>query len=84
MTILYTDLLHVRFNFISTSEASQILGISHLATSRLVRQGKIQGVKIGRSYMVPRASVQELAKTYVPCKGRPRMKRRYAPKWKTT
>lgn len=77
MTNIYNKLLHIRFDYMSTAEAARTLGITHLAASRLVRQGKLPGVKIGGNYMVPRVAMEELAKTYVPRRGRPRTKRKY-------
>lgn len=74
---MYMDLLRTRFNYISTAEASNILAVTPFAASRLVRQGKIPGVKIGGVYLVPRSAVLEFAEGYVPRRGRPRTKRRY-------
>ena len=47
MTNIYNELLHIRFDYMSTAEAASTLGITPIAASRLVRQGKIPGVKIG-------------------------------------
>ena len=77
MSISYMDLLKTRFDNISSSEAAAILGITQSAVSRLVREGKIPGVKIGRVYLIPRIGVHEYAKTHEPRRGRPRTKRRY-------
>ena len=86
MTIIYYELIKTRYQYISTREAAELLGITPLAASRLVRQGKIPGVKIGRIYVVPRTAVQEFARNYVPRRGRPRLKRKYtkrSPIWET-
>ena len=86
MTLIYVELLGARFNYISTREVAQMLRITPLAASRLVRQGKLPGVKIARVYMVPRAAVEQLANSYVPRRGRPRKKRKYtkrSPRWNT-
>ena len=77
MPISYMDLLKTRFDNISSSEAAAILGITPSAVSRLVREGKIPGVKIGRVYLIPRIGVHEYAKGHEPRRGRPRKKRRY-------
>ena len=77
MSISYMDLLKTRFDNISSSEAAAILGITTSAVSRLVREGKIPGVKIGRVYLIPRIAVHEYAKNHEPRRGRPRIKRRY-------
>ena len=71
------DLLKTRFDNISSSEAAGILGITTSAVSRLIREGKIPGVKIGRVYLIPRIGVYEYAKNHEPGRGRPRTKRRY-------
>ena len=80
MTYTYGELLETRFNYISSKEAAEILGITHLGASRLVRQGIIPGVKIGRVYVIPRTAVLEYGKGYVPRRGRPRIKRKYTKK----
>ncbi len=80
MTYIYGELLETRFNYITSKEAAEILGITHLGASRLVRQGKIPGVKIGRVYVIPRTAVLEYGKGYVPRRGRPRIKRKYTKK----
>ena len=77
MTILYNELLKFRFSYMTTGEVADVLGITLPAVSRLVRQGKIPGVKMGRAYLVPRAAVHEFAKTHVASRGRPRTKRKY-------
>ena len=77
MPISYMELLKTRFDHISSSEAATILGITPSAVSRLTREGKISGVKIGGVYLIPRIAVQEYAKEHEPRRGRPRKKRRY-------
>ena len=86
MTFSYEELLKVGFSYIGTKEVALVLGISPLAASRLVRQGKIPGIKIGGIYVVLRSAVLDFAKGYVPRRGRPRTKRKYtkgSPKWNT-
>ena len=78
------ELLAASASFMSSTEAARILGITPEAASRLVRQGKLPGVKIGRSYVIPRESVDSFSIGYVPARGRPRAKRKYtkrSPKW---
>ncbi len=72
------ELLKIRFDHISSSEAAAILGITPSAVSRLTREGKIPGVKIGGVYLIPRSAVQEYSKGYEGKRGRPKKKRRYA------
>jgi len=77
VTILYSELLKFRFSYITTGDVAEALGITLPAASRLVRQGRIPGVKMGRIYLVSRAAVHQFAKTYVASRGRPRKKRKY-------
>ena len=77
MTIEYNELLRIRFDYISTREMADFLGITHSAASRIVRTGKVPGIKIGRSYLVSRSGVEALATGYIPGRGRPRKKRKY-------
>ena len=79
-----TELLAVSASFMSSTEAARELGITPEAASRLVRQGKLPGVKIGRSYVIPRESVESFSIGYIPARGRPKTKRKYtkrSPKW---
>ena len=78
------DLSQVQAALMSSSDAARELGITPEAVSRLVRQGRLPGVKIGRSYVIPRESVDSFSIGYVPARGRPRAKRKYtkrSPKW---
>ena len=77
MTISYNELLRIRFEYISTKQMSEYLGITPSAASRVVRLGKVSGIKIGGSYLVSKAEVENLARTYKAHRGRPRKKRRY-------
>ena len=78
------ELLAASASFMSSAEAARKLGITPEAASRLVKQGKLPGVKIGQSYVIPRESVDSFSIGYVPARGRPRAKRKYtkrSPKW---
>jgi excisionase family DNA binding protein len=78
------ELLAASASFMSSAEAARKLGIRPEAASRLVKQGKLPGVKIGRSYVIPRESVDSFSIGYVPARGRPKAKRKYtkrSPKW---
>ena len=59
-------------SYITTTDAATLLRMNAKATGRLVRQGKIPAVKIANRWLIPRAFVDELAKTYVPKRGRPK------------
>ena len=77
-------LLAASASFMSSAEAALKLGIRPEAASRLVKQGKLPGVKISRSYVIPRESVDSFSIGYVPARGRPKAKRKYtkrSPKW---
>ena len=84
ITTEMTELPQVQAALMSSSDAARKLGITPEAASRLVRQGKLPGVKIGRSYVIPRESVGSFSIGYVPARGRPKTKRKYtkrSPKW---
>ena len=70
--------------YITTTDASKILGIKPKSAGLLARQGRIPAEKIANRWLIRRAAVEELAETYVPRVGRPRTKRKYtkrSPKW---
>ena len=70
--------------YITTTEAAAILTIHPKSAGLLVRQGKLPAVKLSNRWLIPRMVVEEMAKTYVPKRGHPRMKRKYtkrSPKW---
>ncbi len=64
-------------NYITTAEAAKILSIDPKSAGALVRTGTIPGVKLANRWLVSRAFVEEMAKTYHGQRGRPRTKRRY-------
>ncbi len=64
-------------NYITTAEAAKILSIDPKPAGALVRAGTIPGVKLANRWLVPKAFVEEMAKTYHGQRGRPRTKRRY-------
>ena len=64
-------------NYITSSEATRILGLRPYGVQKLIRRGKLPGEKVANRWFIPRAAVEELAKTYVPRRGRPRQKRKY-------
>ena len=71
-------------SYIPTSEAARILSIDPKSAGHLVRIGTIPGVKIANRWLVSRALVEEMAKTYIAQRGRPRTKRKYtkrSPVW---
>ena len=64
-------------SYMPSAEAARILGVHPVAVAQLARKGKIRAVKIANRWLIPRAFVEEFAKTYIPRRGRPRQKRRY-------
>jgi len=45
--------------YLTTSEASETLGYTIQHTRRLVREGRLQGAKMGRDWMILRESLAE-------------------------
>ena len=64
-------------SYIPTSEAARILSIDPKSAGHLVRAGTIPGVKIANRWLVSRALVEDMVKTYHGHPGRPRNKRKY-------
>ena len=61
----------------TSPEAARTLGVHYVAVAQLARKGRIPAVKIANRWLVPRAFVEEFAKTYEGRRGRPRTKRKY-------
>ena len=79
-------MLGLNENFISSGEAARLLGIHPLAVQPLILRGQLPAEKIANRWLIPRKAVEEMAKTYVPRRGRPRTKRKYtkrSPKWQS-
>lgn len=55
----------------STSYVAERLGINRQSAARLVRDGRIPAVRVGRTWVVRVADLEEFAKTYAPGAGRP-------------
>nr|AJG38136.1 MerR-SF superfamily helix-turn-helix DNA-binding domain-containing protein [bacterium enrichment culture clone fosmid MGS-K1] len=70
-------MVRVEDNYVGSSEVASILGIHHFAVQRLLRSGRIPSEKIANRWLIPRAAVEEFAKTYEPRVGAPRIKRKY-------
>ena len=63
--------------YISSFEATKILGIHPMSIQKLFQGGKLPGEKIANRWLVRRTDFEEFAKGYVPKVGRPRTKRKY-------
>ena len=57
---------------IGSTEVGHRLGIHPLSASRLIRQGKLRGSMVGRTWVVRAEDVERLARTYEGRRGRPR------------
>ena len=67
--------LDVNADYMSSPQAAKILRITYVGVAQLARQGKIPAVKIANRWLIPRAFVEEFARTYEGKRGRPRKKR---------
>ena len=67
----------LRDSYISSSEAAEILGLRPYGIQKLIRRGQLPAEKVANRWFIPRAFVEEFAKTYEPRRGRPRTKRKY-------
>jgi excisionase family DNA binding protein len=63
--------------YMSSSEAALTLNIHIDTVSRLAREGQIPAQMLARRWFIHRSFVEEMARTYVGKRGRPRIKRRY-------
>ncbi len=66
-----------RSQYISSTEAARILGLRPFGIQKIIKRGAIPAEKIANRWLVPKAFIEEFAKTYVPKVGRPRTKRKY-------
>ena len=81
---IYSEMEELTGLYISTTEVAKILSIDPKSAGSLARTGKIPGVKLANRWLVSRAFVEEMAKTYHGQRGRPRTKRKYtkrSPNW---
>jgi len=46
-------------NFLNTKQTSELLNLSPLTITRLIREGKINAFKIGREWVVTQESIEE-------------------------
>lgn len=47
----------MKIDFISTSEAAKILGISRVAVFNKIKLGKIEAIKVGRNFVIRKRDV---------------------------
>jgi excisionase family DNA binding protein len=62
----------VKIKLVSASEAAKKLGVHLKTASRLMRQQKIDAIKVANRWLVDEATLEQFAKTYVGKKGRPK------------
>ena len=60
--------------YMSSTEAAAVLGLRPYVIQKLIKRGRLPGEKIANRWLVPRPFVEELVKTYVPKRGRPKTK----------
>ena len=70
-------------DYVTTTEASRILGIHPLAVSHICAEGRLPAEKIAYRWLIDRSRLEEFAKTYIAKRGRPRKKRRYTRRTQT-
>ena len=56
--------------YVSTGDATRILGVTHEAVSQNVRKGLLPAIRLGRNWAIPRDALLEFARTYVKGPGR--------------
>lgn len=47
-------------DFLSTSEAAKFLGVSRVTLFNRIKNGQIQAMKVGGSYIIPRQEIEDL------------------------
>lgn len=47
-------------DFVSASEAAELLGVSRMWVSSLIRDGKLQAVRVGSSWVIERKDLEDL------------------------
>jgi excisionase family DNA binding protein len=53
-------------NYVSTSEAARIMGISRVAVFKKIKKGEIKAQKIGRNYVVDKRSLGSIYQELMP------------------
>lgn len=50
-----------KYDFIGTSEAARILGISRIAVFKKIKKGHIKAYKVGRNFVINSADIPDIA-----------------------
>ena len=67
--------------YLSTSQAAEILRMHPFAIQKLIYQGRLPAEKVAYRWLIPRKALEDFAKTYIPKRGRPRQKMPSTKKW---
>lgn len=52
--------------FVSASQAAQMLGVSRQRVSQLLHAGQLEGTRVGHSWLIPKAKVEARLQKDVP------------------
>ena len=69
-----------RLGLVTANEAARELGVHPKTVSRLVRQGKLAGIKLANRWLVEEATLEAFREHYTGKEGRPKG---YSPKRRT-
>ena len=58
-------------DFLTTAEASSVLGLHTETSKRLCRLGKLKGEKVNNGWLIPKTEAETFASTYSETRGRP-------------
>jgi len=58
---------------LTSNEVAKDLGVHHKTISRLLRRGKIPGIKVANRWLIEQDTLEALRKVYVGKKGRPKV-----------
>ena len=58
-------------DFLTTAEASSVLGLHTETIKRLCRLGRLKGEKVNNGWLIPKTEVETFASTYKETRGRP-------------
>ena len=58
-------------DFLTTPEASSILGLHPETIKRLCRLGKLRGEKVNNGWLIPKTEIEAFVSTYKETRGRP-------------
>ena len=57
-------MMQIEDQFVTASQAAQVLGAKHVTVSQLCQSGRLPAVKIANRWLIPRDVLEEFAKTY--------------------